>query len=68
MSKKPKQQWQIEVRTKLEELGIGYQELADRAGLNEGSVRQAMCKDVAPGIKRKICDYLGISLDEEKAG
>lgn len=60
MAKKPKQKWQAEARAKLEEMGIGYTELAERIGANEGTVRQVMCKNVAPGVKNKICDYLGI--------
>jgi len=60
MAKKPKAKWQIAVRTKLDEMGIGYKELAQRIGENEGSVRQAMCKNTYPILKRKICDYLNI--------
>ena len=60
MAKKPKAKWQIAVRTKLDEMGIGYKELAQRMGENEGSLRQVMCKDNQPILKRKICDYLNI--------
>lgn len=60
MAKKPKAKWQIAVRAKLEEMGIGYRELANRMGENEGSVRQVMCKDNQPILKRKICKYLNI--------
>lgn len=60
MAKKPKAKWQIAVRAKLEEMGIGYKELADRMRENEGSVRQVMCKDNQPILKEKICNYLNI--------
>lgn len=60
MAKKPKEEWQIEVRRKLEAMGIGYKELAERLGLNDGTVRQAMCKNTCPGIKKQICNYFNI--------
>lgn len=60
MAKKPKARWQIAVRSKLEEMGIGYRELADRMGENEGSIRQVMCKDNQPILRGKICKYLNI--------
>lgn len=60
MAKKPKARWQIAVRSKLEEMGIGYRELADRMGENEGCVRQVMCKDNQPILRGKICNYLNI--------
>lgn len=60
MAKKPKLKWQIEVRNKLEAMGIGYKELAERTGLNEGSIRKCMCNNLYPGIRNKICTYLGI--------
>lgn len=65
MAKKPKEEWQTEVRKKLDIMGIGYKELAERIGLKEGSVRQAMCKNNCPGIKKKICDYFKIKTDKE---
>lgn len=60
MAKKPKAKWQIAVRAKLEEMGIGYKELASRMGENEGSIRQVMCKNNQPILKEKICNYLNI--------
>lgn len=60
MAKKPKAKWQIAVRVKLDEMGIGYRELSERMGENEGSIRQVMCKDNQPILKQKICDYLNI--------
>lgn len=60
MAKKPKARWQIEVRAKLDEMGIGYKELAERTGENEGSIRQVMCKDNQPILRKKICNYLNI--------
>lgn len=60
MAKKPKKQWQIDVRAKLDSMGIGYMELAERIDANEGSVRQVMCKDNQPILRKKICEYLGI--------
>lgn len=63
MAKKPKKQWQIDVRIKLDQMGIGYKELADRMGENEGSIRQVMCKDTMPKLKQKIIEYLGIEAE-----
>lgn len=60
MAKKPKKKWQIEVRAKLDNMGIGYRELAERINAKEGSVRQVMCKDNQPILREKICEYLGI--------
>ena len=60
MAKKPKKQWQIDVRMRLDQMGIGYKELADRMGENEGSIRQLMCKDNQPILKKKVCEYLGV--------
>jgi len=65
MAKKPKKKWQIEVRGKLDAMGIGYNELAERIGENSGSVRQAMCKDSLPVLSKKICDYFGIEYSSE---
>lgn len=65
MAKRPKTRWQIDMRTKLDQMGIGCKELADRAGLNAGSVRQAMCKDGLPGVKKRISEYLGIDSEED---
>ncbi|MCB6992400.1 hypothetical protein LI177_02735 [bacterium 210820-DFI.6.37] len=65
MAKKPKEKWQVAVRAKLEEMGIGYKELAERMGEKEGCVRQAMCKPGMPILKKKIRDYLNIHVDEE---
>lgn len=60
MAKKPKAQWQIKARSKLDEMGIGYRELSEMIGATEGTVRQAMCKDVAPGVRKRICEKLEI--------
>lgn len=62
MAKKPKEKWQIEVKAKLDALGVTYSELAQELELNEGSVRQVMCKDNMPGVKAKVCGYLGIEI------
>lgn len=64
MAKKPKTKWQIAVRSKLELMGIGYQELADRIDEKEGSIRQVMCKDNMPILRDKICKYLGVDLED----
>lgn len=64
MAKKPKKEWQIAVRAKLDIMGIGYQELADRIGEKEGCVRQVMCKDNQPILKEKICRYLDVEIKE----
>ncbi|WP_425755130.1 hypothetical protein ACPW7J_09670 [Ihubacter sp. rT4E-8] len=66
MAKKPKTKWQINVRSKLEFMGIGYQELADRMGEREGSIRQVMCQDNMPRLRDKICNYLGVELEEKE--
>jgi len=63
LAKKPKLKWQIEVRNKLEEMGIGYKELAERTELSEGTIRKCMCTNNYPGIQDKICHYLGIEND-----
>lgn len=60
MAKKPKEKWQIEVRAKLDTLGVTYSELAHELDLKEGTVRQVMCKDNMPRVKSKICEYLGV--------
>jgi hypothetical protein len=60
MPKRPKETWQIETRSKLEQMGIGYGELAERLGYEPGTVRQAMCRNYNDKIKSKICSYLGI--------
>lgn len=60
--KKPKKPWQIEVRSKLDQDGIGYRELAKRTGISEDMIRQVMSKDNMPGVRQKICDYFDIDL------
>lgn len=60
LAKKPKTAWQIAVRTELDKMGIGYKELADEMGENEGSIRQVMCKDNQPFLKAKILKHLKI--------
>lgn len=62
--RKPKEKWQAEARTKLELIGFGYKELADKIGCTEGTVRQAMCKSTLPGIKSKICEYLEVNPED----
>lgn len=66
MAKKPKKPWQIAVRAKLELLGIGYKELAERIGENPESIRQLMSKDNMPRLRGKVCDYLNIKIDDEE--
>ncbi|WP_206460208.1 hypothetical protein [Anaerovorax sp. IOR16] len=65
MAKRPREKWQAEARLKMECMGIGYKELAERIGSTQGTVGQAMCKNYSSKIKQKICDYLGIDADEE---
>ena len=60
MAKKPKKEWQIAVRAKLDSMGIGYNELADRISESRQCVRQVMCKDNQPKLKEKICQYLNV--------
>ena len=57
---KPRKPWQVAVRAKMFELGIGYRELAEAVGTTYDSVRQVVTKDVSPGIKKRICEYLGV--------
>ena len=61
--KKPKAKWQIATRAKLDEMGIGYRELAERIGETEALVNQAMCKDNMPRIRNKICENLKIVVE-----
>ena len=67
MAKKPKLAWQVMARSKLDEMGIGYKELAEQIGTPEGTVRQVMCKNVSPGVRSKICKHLNIE-ESEKEG
>lgn len=63
MAKKPKKKWQIAAIGKLQAMGIGYGELAERIEDSYNNVNQVMCKDNMPGIRKKICDYLGLDLE-----
>jgi hypothetical protein len=63
LAKKPKENWQIEVRAKLDSMGIGYRELSEFMNENEGSIRQVMCKDNQPILRSKICNYLNIEIE-----
>lgn len=65
MAKKPKKEWQIAVRAKLDSMGIGYQELANRIGEKEPCIRQVMCKDNQPILREKICKYLDVTEKKE---
>jgi hypothetical protein len=66
MAKKPKEKWQVDVRNKLELMGIGYKELAigitESTGITvtEATVNKAMCTSRYPGTRKKICEYLEI--------
>jgi|GEM_PF-4559718 len=61
--KKPKEPWMIEVRKKLESMGIGYKELGKRVGFAEGTIRQIMSGKYSKTAKEKICKYLHIDTD-----
>lgn len=63
MSRKPKKLWQVAVITKLHASGMSYAELAGRINESYDCVRQVMCKDNMPGLRKKICDYLNIDLE-----
>ena len=52
--------WQVAVRSRMFELGIGYKELAEAVGASYDTVRQVVTKDVSPGIKKRICEYLEV--------
>ena len=58
---KAREQWQVAVRSKMFELGIGYRELAEAVGASYDTVRQVVTKGVSPGVRKRICDYLGVS-------
>ena len=53
--------WQVAVRSRMFELGIGYRELAEAVGASYDSVRRVVTKDVSPGIKKRICEYLKVT-------
>ena len=53
--------WQVAVRSRMFELGIGYRELAEAVGASYDTVRQVVTKDVSPGIKKRICEYLEVA-------
>ena len=52
--------WQVAVRSRMFELGIGYRELAEAVGASYDTVRQVVTKDVSPGVKKRICEYLKV--------
>ena len=64
MQRKPKTRWQIAVIGKMHEEGITYAALAERIGETYNNVNQVMCKDNMPAIRKKICDYYGLDLEE----
>lgn len=53
--------WQVAVRSRMFELGIGYRELAEAVGASYDTVRQVVTKDVSPGVKKRICEYLEVA-------
>lgn len=55
--------WQVAVRSRMFELGIGYRELAEAVGASYDTVRQVVTKDVSPGIKKRICEYLKVEVE-----
>jgi DNA-binding XRE family transcriptional regulator len=61
--KKPKEPWMIEVRKKLESMGIGYNELGKRVGYSGGTIRQIMSGKYSESAKEKICRYLNIGTE-----
>ena len=63
--KKPKKEWQVAVKSKCDFMGISYKELAERVGVNAGTLKQAMAKDNVPGVRAKVCEYLGIKIQSE---
>ena len=60
---KPKKKWQVAVIANLQTMGFSYSDLAERIGESYNNVNQVMCKDNMPGIRKKICDYLGLDLE-----
>ena len=63
MAVKPKKKWQVAVIAKLAVMGITQRELAERIGKNYELIRQVMCQDNMPSIRKRICDYLGLDLE-----
>ena len=61
--KKPKAKWQAYARAELEIRGWTSEDLAKAIGISYFTVNQVMCKDNMPNVKKKICEYLGISED-----
>jgi len=66
MAKKPKEKWQIAVRTKCDEKGISYQDIADGIGRSEGVVRAAMSVNGQSYglLKKEILEYVGVENDD----
>lgn len=63
MAKKPKTEWQIAVKAKMDATGLTYAELSKLIDVDDAIIRQVMCKDNMPRVKAKICEYLGIELE-----
>ena len=61
--KKPKAKWQAYARAELEIRGWTSEDLAKAIGISYFTVNQVMCKDNMPNVKKKICEYLGITED-----
>ena len=60
---KPKKKWQVAVKMKMATMGITQKELAERTGQDYDLVRQVMCQDNMPRVRKSICDYLGLDLE-----
>lgn len=63
MPVKPKKRWQVAVKMKMAIMGITQKELAERVGQDYDLVRQVMCQDNMPRVRKAICDYLGLDLE-----
>lgn len=64
MAKKPKEEWQISIRTELDRRGMSYDDLAHEMGEPEGTIRQLMRRNDMPLLKEKVLKYLGIEIKE----
>lgn len=61
--KKPKAKWAAYAKAELEIMGMTYDELSERINESTENVRQVFSKDNQPNVRKKICEYLGVSED-----
>ena len=61
--KKPKAKWAAYAKAELEIMGMTYDELSERINESTENVKQVFSKDNQPNVRKKICEYLGVSED-----